>query len=108
MDALDILYASASSADRMVVVIMSAGLVACGRPGWVEPPQEFTGRQIVQDGVHRLHGDLGQLPHDSGMDGIGRMVRKARDDVENRETLTRHPQSLLAQPGRPIHCRHGT
>lgn len=95
--AVDVFDASAHSADRVVVIIISARLIAGRRPRGVEAAQQLVRRQIVQHGVDRLHGDLRQLVGHGGVHRVSREVRMLSDHVQDRQPLPGDAQTAAPQ-----------
>lgn len=99
--AVDILDASAHSADRVVMVILGPRLIARRRPWRVEPAQQLIRCQVVQHGVDRLHGDLWQLTGHGCVDRFSREMRMLRDHVQDGQPLPGDAQVASPQQFSP-------
>jgi len=92
--AVDILDPPTARADRVVVVIAHARLVAGRGMGRIDAAQEADIGEVGQDHVDRLHRDLREFGADGGRGIVGRGVREPVDGGEDGEALTSHTPAV--------------
>ncbi len=107
--AIDICEVSAGSADKVVMVVADAVLIAGRGTDRLDAPDQSLLDQDGQGVVHRLAGDGADLAPGRLGDAVRRHVRLGRHRAQDGQALRRDLQPVLSQQGRGIwHGRYAT